>query len=109
MFCAKLDIAAVRATRSNQYSHGFSIDNAIRRAVSQFALTGKPCPVVALDNHGKFSMQSTARLFSTASACSNHKPTVEMSCTTYYPSMYSSVTGKLSQVCRAILPLEGIL
>lgn len=68
---------------ANQCSRGFDIENATRRAVSQFALTGKPCAVVALDSRGEFSMQSTARLFSTASASSNHQPTVDMSCTTY--------------------------
>ncbi|KAL8963790.1 MAG: hypothetical protein Q9183_004955, partial [Haloplaca sp. 2 TL-2023] len=68
---------------ANQYSSGFDIENATRRAVSQFALTGKPCAVVALDNKGKISIHSTARLFSTASACSNHQPTVDMSCTTF--------------------------
>ncbi|KAF2020256.1 N-terminal nucleophile aminohydrolase [Aaosphaeria arxii CBS 175.79] len=40
-------------------------------------------PFRTLDGQGKLSIQSTARLFSTASASSNHQATVDMSCTTF--------------------------
>ena len=68
---------------ANQYSRDFDIENATRRAVSQFALRGRPYTVIALNNQGKFSVQSTARLLSTASTSSNRQPTVDMSCTTF--------------------------
>ncbi|KAL8995646.1 MAG: hypothetical protein Q9169_004655 [Polycauliona sp. 2 TL-2023] len=70
---------------ANQYSRGFDVETATRRAVSQFALTGKPCAVIGLDNRGQMSVQSTAQSFSTASACSDHQhqPTMALRCTTY--------------------------
>ncbi|KAF5019627.1 hypothetical protein F66182_8373 [Fusarium sp. NRRL 66182] len=73
----------IASSVAKYHAAGATLSDAARKALRAMTAPGASCSLVALDAHGKLVVESTARLFSVASASSSEAPTAQLHPTTF--------------------------
>lgn len=74
----------IAAKLANYHASGLDLPNAARKAILEIPRMDEPCAVLAINNEGTIALESTARLFYTASGSSGH-PSWPLICPTTVP------------------------